>query len=573
MRRLLLAALASALVIPAAATAAEPIMPLADVHAGMRCTGLTVIRGTDIVPFDVEVLDVIAPERVDTARILIRVSGPSIDATGLGPGFSGSPVLCPDGAGVARNIGAISAGIGEYGGAVGLATPIEAILAEPVLPPTAAPRSASPRAPAAPVAPVAGSHPLAEPLTLAGVRPSLATMFVRAARKAGRQLVTGGAAPRAVVRTPQPLVPGAAVSVGLTSGDVSIGAIGTVAYADLGNIWIFGHSFDGAGRRSLFLQDAYIHTVVNNPLGAPELSTYKLGSPGNDVGTITSDGLNAVAGQLGALPPNFPLKVTARDRDTGKARVLRTLVADEGDVGSPAGPSALGLAGSAAVAESATAVLSGAPARQMAEMCVVIALRELKKPIRFCEHYAVLGAGPNALAGALALDFARAAELIDGYAFGVLHPTSVEVGVRVRRGLRQAYLVDADGPRYARRGRMVKLKLRLRRTQTGVRFTRTIRVRIPRSTHKGMRTIKLTGTDADAGSDPNDQSDISFIFEEEPPADAGPPQSVEAIRKQIEALERYDGVTATIGGSDIKAYRDPDLRISGTARVVVQIRR
>ena len=348
-------------------------MALADVQPGMRCTGLTVIRGTDIVPFDVEVLDVIGEQRSDTARILIRVSGPSIDATGLGPGFSGSPVLCPDAAGVARNIGAISTGIGEYGGAVGLATPIEAILAEPVLPPTAA----TPKAPAR--AAVAGSHSLAGPLTLSGVRPSLATMFVRAARKAGRQLVAGVASPRAVVRTPQPLVPGAAVSVGMTSGDVSVGAIGTVAYADAGNVWLFGHSLDGAGRRSLFLQNAFIHTVINNPLGAPELTTYKLGSPGNDVGTVTSDGLNAVAGRLGALPPNFALKVTARDRDTGKARVLRTLVADEGDVGSPAGPSALGLAGSAAVAEAATGVLSGAPARQMAEMCVVITLRELQE--------------------------------------------------------------------------------------------------------------------------------------------------------------------------------------------------
>ena len=43
-------------------------------------------------------------------------------------------------------------------------------------------------------------------------------------------------------------------------------------------MWLFGHSLDGAGRRSLFLEDAYIQTVINNPVGAPELSTYKLGS-------------------------------------------------------------------------------------------------------------------------------------------------------------------------------------------------------------------------------------------------------------------------------------------------------
>src|SRR5256885_10124130 len=67
-----------------------------------------------------------------------RVSGPAIDATGIGPGFSGSPIYCPDGDGVQRVIGAISEGIGEYGNKVGLATPIEQMLAEPVSPPAAA---------------------------------------------------------------------------------------------------------------------------------------------------------------------------------------------------------------------------------------------------------------------------------------------------------------------------------------------------------------------------------------------------------------------------------------------------
>ena len=65
-------------------------------------------------------------------RILFRVSGPAVDATGIGPGFSGSPIYCPDGAGVSRVIGAISESINEYGGKVALATPIEAIIGTPV---------------------------------------------------------------------------------------------------------------------------------------------------------------------------------------------------------------------------------------------------------------------------------------------------------------------------------------------------------------------------------------------------------------------------------------------------------
>ena len=561
MRRLLLAAVAAALVAPGSAIAADPIMALGDVPAGARCTALTVVKGTTITSFDVEVLDVIDRQRPEVARILIRVSGPAIDATGIGPGFSGSPIYCPGSDGVARNVGAISGGIGQYGGKIGLATPIEQILAEQVLPPSSAPRSA-----------VVGSRSLAGPLTLTGLSPSLAAMFARAARKANWPLVTSGASPRAAGFPPQPLVPGAAVSVGLTSGAIAIGAIGTVAYADGPSVWLFGHALDGAGRRSLLLQDAYISAVIDNPVAAPDLSTYKLGSPGNDVGTVTNDTLNAVVGALGALPQTYPLKIFARDLQTGRARSLTTRVVNEGDVGRPAGPSILAVAGAASVAEAASAVLGGAPARQTAEMCVSATLRELKDPIRVCWQYAVDGSGPNALAGALSNDFATAAAFLESYPFGVLHPTNVEVGVRLRRGLRQAWMVDASGPRSARRGRKVTLKLVLRRTQTGVRFTRKIRFRIPAGTAPGTRTIKLTGTDAEAGSNPDDDGDLSVLFEEAP--EEGPmPESPADIRAAIEALERYTGVTASIDGVDIEAHRDPNLRISGDARVVLTVKR
>jgi hypothetical protein len=564
MPRLLLAALAAMFVVVPVAGAADPIMPLGEVASGMRCTALTVVRGTEITSFGVEVIDVLDRLRPDNARILIRVSGPAVAATGIGPGFSGSPIYCPDAAGVARNIGAVSAGIGEYGGAVGLATPIETIIAEPIVPPSSALRSAA-------RSPLVGSRPLVAPLTLSGLSPSVAGMFSRAARRAGRTLLTSPASPRAAGFPPQPLVPGAAASVGMTSGDVQLGAIGTIAYADGANVWMFGHPLDGAGRRSLFLQDAYIHTVINNPVGAEELSTYKLGAAGNDVGTITGDGLNAVGGIVGALPPSYPVRVFARDRDTGHSRGLRMLVADEGDVGRPLGISILGIAGAGAIAEAATSVLRGAPARQSGDMCVTITLRESKQPMRFCERYAINAEGPNALAGSVAADFTQAAALIDAYVFGTLHPTNVEVGLRLRRGLRQAFIVDATGPSSVRRGKRMKLRLELRRTATGARFTRTISLRVPGDLQPGTRTIKLEGTDADAGADPNGDSELNFLFG--PDAEAEPPQTVDELRAAIEDLERYDGVTATIGGREIRAHRDPNLRISGDARVSVRIRR
>src|SRR4051794_7909759 len=161
MRTLLLAAAAAALLVPAApAFAGDPIMPLSGVHAGMRCTGYSVIHGTDISSFDVEVLDVADGNAATVGpRILVQASGPAVDATGLGPGFSGSPIYCRDASGVSRNIGAISESVGEYGGEGGRAPPIEQILPTPLHPPRRAPhRTAAPppRPPAGRLARVAG---------------------------------------------------------------------------------------------------------------------------------------------------------------------------------------------------------------------------------------------------------------------------------------------------------------------------------------------------------------------------------------------------------------------------------
>src|SRR5215471_7024247 len=109
------------LVIPVAGAraAGDPIMPLSQVTPGMMCTGYSVVRGTTISPFSVQVIDVLADNGGEGPRILINVSGPAVDATGIGPGFSGSPIYCPSG-GQMENIGAISEGIGQYGNNVAL---------------------------------------------------------------------------------------------------------------------------------------------------------------------------------------------------------------------------------------------------------------------------------------------------------------------------------------------------------------------------------------------------------------------------------------------------------------------
>src|SRR4051812_23879530 len=134
MRVFSLAAAVAALLVPAApAMAGDPTMPLWQVQAGMHCTGYSVIQGTAISSFDVDVLEVAGGEATGGgAEILVQVSGAAVDPTGVGPGFSGSPIYCADGAGTMRVIGAIAQSVNEYGGKVALATPIDAILGTPV---------------------------------------------------------------------------------------------------------------------------------------------------------------------------------------------------------------------------------------------------------------------------------------------------------------------------------------------------------------------------------------------------------------------------------------------------------
>src|SRR5947208_9519694 len=128
MKRLLaaLSGVFASLVLAGTAHAGDPIMPLSQVHSGMHCTGLSVVRGTTISSFDVDVID------VTEDGILISASGPAVDQTGIGEGFSGSPIYCKDSQGVSRVIGAIAEGIGDYGNHKALATPIEQMLAQPV---------------------------------------------------------------------------------------------------------------------------------------------------------------------------------------------------------------------------------------------------------------------------------------------------------------------------------------------------------------------------------------------------------------------------------------------------------
>jgi len=552
---------------PTVAAAGEPTLPLSAVAPGMACTGRTVIRGTEIASFDVEVLDVVSSGA--GAQILVRASGPAIADTGVAEGFSGSPVFCPGPDGTPAIIGAIAEGTGDYGNRLVLLTPIETLLREPAEPPRAR-ESTSGRA-------------LVTPLTFAGVSGPVAAALRRAGRRTGRTLLAAPAAPP-VAFGAAPLVPGASIAVGLAAGDIAAGAVGTVTYVDGDRVWAFGHPIDGAGRRSLLLQDAYVYTVVGNPIDTEDATSYKLAAPGRILGTLTNDAPAGVVGRLGVAPARFPLRVNATDTDTGRTVRQLTWIADESGVGLPTGTSSLTQVGPVAVAQAAYDALRGSPSRQSSSMCLRVTVRERRRPLRFCNRY--VGGAPGAPGAGAAADAATALNLVDMYNFGVLHVVRADVNLKVRRGLRQAYLLSARAPRRVRRGRTIRVRIRAQRAH-GTRLTRTIRVRVPRSLGRGEYVLTLTGTPADAvgeddsgGGSLSDTFTVSFGADEEGD-DSGGPRSVAALARAFAATHRDDGVTASFrrpGDADgenatgeVTVLDDSALRFSGSAEVAVRI--
>src|SRR6185436_20206037 len=109
--------------------------------------------------------------------------------------------------------------------------------------------------------------------------------------------------------------------------------------------------------------------------------------------------------------------------------------------------------------------LESSPARLSGSMCVRITIAQRSKPIRFCNTYVGAGGGPqdsdetSVPGGALVSDLADALADLDAFKFGRIRVTGVDVNFSLERGLRQAYMTRASGPRFVRRGQSVRLRV------------------------------------------------------------------------------------------------------------------
>lgn len=290
------------------AEAAPDIMPLSEVKAGMQGVAKTVVSGTKIEEFGVEVLGIMKNKGPSGDLILVRTFGSLIERTGgIAQGMSGSPVYI-DG----KLVGAIAFGWSFTDHKIGMVTPIADMLKLWELP---SGRNAQDK----------GAQDKGEttddPLLKTEATPLMAAGFgERALALLTDKLRPYKLVPYAVGDAPEdanlgPLEPGSAVGVQLVRGDVSLGALGTVTYVEGNNVLAFGHPFLKKGESSYFLTNAYVFTTVNGLE-----NSFKVGSVGTALGTVGQDRGAGVAGELGRFPSILPMRITVTDSALGNTR-------------------------------------------------------------------------------------------------------------------------------------------------------------------------------------------------------------------------------------------------------------
>jgi hypothetical protein len=308
-----------AVLLSQAASGALNIMPLRDVRAGMHGTGKTVFSGTKIEDFDVEILGVLENTGPKESLILGKLSGGPLDHTGVMQGMSGSPVYVGG-----KLIGAVALAFPYAKDAIAGIRPIEEMLAVNAVPPVPA-RPANPSlarlannsmAALFPAQTEAGAGDLrmtevATPLSLSGFSANTVERFAPEVKKLGlepRQGISTGGGSGDRMGNPAELQPGSMISVELMTGDMSVGADGTLTAIDGNKVYAFGHRFLGVGATSLPFTHSEVITLLANVN-----TSFKISSAKDLMGVIGNDRSSGIAGTAGQRAEMVPLDISIHD--------------------------------------------------------------------------------------------------------------------------------------------------------------------------------------------------------------------------------------------------------------------
>ena len=331
--------------------ATTPLMPVAEIRPGMQGVGRTVFEGTELKEFKVHILGVL--RNVQGPRrdlILARLEGAGLEQSGVAQGMSGSPVYV-DG----RLIGAVSYSIGSFSkepiagitpiaemkDATALARRPSTRQARLELPITREGLAAALGAVYSRIAPFSNRpadvqaiglpaamgaqigamlRPIATPLMLGGFDPETVDLIAGPFREAGFvPLVTGASSAAQAPKPSGPLREGDAIGVSLIGGDLEMGATGTITHIDGDRVYAFGHPFYNLGPAEFPMTRAYVYTVL------PSLMTsFKISTLGETIGTMQQDRATAIAGTLGKGPRLIPMTVSLERDGEGAGGARRS---------------------------------------------------------------------------------------------------------------------------------------------------------------------------------------------------------------------------------------------------------
>ncbi len=314
---------------------AQTFFPLRDVRPGLRGIGRTVFSGNKVENFQVEILGVLRDMGPRQSIVLARLSGGPLAETGIMQGMSGSPVYI-DG----KLLGAVALGFPFSKEPIAGIEPIEEMVADGSSASAVAERARGERtrtwasyrrlglarglaSAAEPEldTPFGNLGSLVTPLALSGFSAAAVNTMAGSFRRLGFEPMAGlsGQGLRAASQAPPPsasaaaeIVPGSMISVGLLTGDMNITADGTVTLVDGKKVYAFGHRFLDIGSADIPFAHSDVVALIPNLN-----SSFKLSTPREWVGSITSDRATEISGVIGRSAHTVPLSVAVHSDVTG----------------------------------------------------------------------------------------------------------------------------------------------------------------------------------------------------------------------------------------------------------------
>jgi hypothetical protein len=160
--------------------------------------------------------------------------------------------------------------------------------------------------------------------------------------------------------------------------------------------------------------------------------------------------------------------------------------------------------------------------------------------------------------------------MIDFFDLAPMHLQRVAISVRAQSGLKQDVLVRARGPRRARRGQRIRVRLTVQRRR-GARRTLTVPVRVPRSMRPGVKRLTLRGSGSGFSEEALLDELIVLLEGQLSGGGSSEPRTVRQLARRIRLFRRQVGIQARF------RHRPPQVvhrsnRVSYEGRVRLRLR-